>query len=313
MPPSCRCIARHGPTGGPTVSAPLRAKRPHHARRTRACRIDEGLLAMAAALRARPNEVWAGRAAAIQEALLFYDEHTFGAAESISDPGADNTHGAVGREIQLCMGGCQVLRPPARGSHGAAPITGTPLRKSDRSGFQYPGAGSFRPRPDFHRPRDSADGQAFPDRRSRERGRGSGTAPRGPGGGLLLGHLDKERAAARFQDVSDRGFAGSPSEDSRKLPTLRHSRKRLLSTGSQPTDWCGHESQGQGDRRRTCGCFCYLATGSVHIRTNGRPGRIQPSLIQEQEPVPPHHASEGPIRRDCGRARLEEPQAQGGG
>ena len=53
--------------------------------------INEGLLAMAAALRARPNEGWAGRATAIQEALLFYDEHTFGAAESISDPGAENS------------------------------------------------------------------------------------------------------------------------------------------------------------------------------------------------------------------------------
>ena len=53
--------------------------------------INEGLLAMAAALRAKPNEGWAGRAAAIQEALLFYDEHTFGAAESISDPTAENS------------------------------------------------------------------------------------------------------------------------------------------------------------------------------------------------------------------------------
>jgi alpha-mannosidase len=53
--------------------------------------INEGLLAMAAALRAKPNDGWAARAAAIQEALLFYDEHTFGAAESISDPGAENS------------------------------------------------------------------------------------------------------------------------------------------------------------------------------------------------------------------------------
>jgi alpha-mannosidase len=53
--------------------------------------IDEGLLAMAAALQAQPDAGWAGRAAAIQEALLFYDEHTFGAAESISDPMAENS------------------------------------------------------------------------------------------------------------------------------------------------------------------------------------------------------------------------------
>jgi Glycosyl hydrolases family 38 N-terminal domain/Glycosyl hydrolases family 38 C-terminal domain len=53
--------------------------------------INEGLLAMAAALRAKSNDGWSGRAAAIQEALLFYDEHTFGAAESISDPAAENS------------------------------------------------------------------------------------------------------------------------------------------------------------------------------------------------------------------------------
>ena len=53
--------------------------------------IGEGLLAMAAALRVKPTAGWAERTAAIQEALLFYDEHTFGAAESISDPTAENS------------------------------------------------------------------------------------------------------------------------------------------------------------------------------------------------------------------------------
>jgi hypothetical protein len=56
-----------------------------------AMQVNEGLLAIAAALGAKLPAGVAERAAAIQEALLFYDEHTFGAAESISDPLAVNT------------------------------------------------------------------------------------------------------------------------------------------------------------------------------------------------------------------------------
>jgi alpha-mannosidase len=53
--------------------------------------VNEGLLSIAAALGAKLPAGAVERAAAIQEALLFYDEHTFGAAESISDPLAENT------------------------------------------------------------------------------------------------------------------------------------------------------------------------------------------------------------------------------
>jgi hypothetical protein len=53
--------------------------------------VSKGLLAMAvmAGLPLPPGTL--ERVAAIQEALLFYDEHTFGAAESISDPLAENS------------------------------------------------------------------------------------------------------------------------------------------------------------------------------------------------------------------------------
>ncbi len=56
-----------------------------------ATQINEGLMAIASALGAKPRPGWAERDAAVQEALLFYDEHTFGAAESISDPTAQNS------------------------------------------------------------------------------------------------------------------------------------------------------------------------------------------------------------------------------
>lgn len=62
------------------------------ARETQAAmQVNEGLLAIAAALGAKLPVGEVERAGAIQEALLFYDEHTFGAAESISDPLAENT------------------------------------------------------------------------------------------------------------------------------------------------------------------------------------------------------------------------------
>ncbi len=53
--------------------------------------VNEGLLAIASVLGARLPSRWVERVAEVQEALLFYDEHTFGAAESISDPAAQNS------------------------------------------------------------------------------------------------------------------------------------------------------------------------------------------------------------------------------
>ncbi len=53
--------------------------------------VSEGLLAIASVLGAKLLSGWVERVTAVQEALLFYDEHTFGAAESISDPMAQNS------------------------------------------------------------------------------------------------------------------------------------------------------------------------------------------------------------------------------
>ena len=56
-----------------------------------AMQANETLLAMAALLGTPPAPDAAARAQAVQNALLFYDEHTFGAAESISDPLVENS------------------------------------------------------------------------------------------------------------------------------------------------------------------------------------------------------------------------------
>lgn len=55
-----------------------------------AMQVNHGLLAMASILGATIQPDTMRRAAAIQDDLLFYHEHTYGAAESISDPLAEN-------------------------------------------------------------------------------------------------------------------------------------------------------------------------------------------------------------------------------
>ncbi len=52
---------------------------------------DQTLLAMASLLGGPLTRAVSARTAAIQEDLLFYDEHTYGAAESVSDPMAENS------------------------------------------------------------------------------------------------------------------------------------------------------------------------------------------------------------------------------
>ena len=56
-----------------------------------AMQANETLLAMAALLGTPPSPGAGDRIRAVQEDLLFYDEHTFGAAESISDPLVENS------------------------------------------------------------------------------------------------------------------------------------------------------------------------------------------------------------------------------
>ena len=54
--------------------------------------INQGLLSIASLLGSKPDiPKVQERINAIQEDVLFYDEHTYGAAESISDPLAENT------------------------------------------------------------------------------------------------------------------------------------------------------------------------------------------------------------------------------
>ncbi len=56
-----------------------------------AMQANETLMAMAALMGIPPAPDAASRAQSVQNALLFYDEHTFGAAESISDPMVENS------------------------------------------------------------------------------------------------------------------------------------------------------------------------------------------------------------------------------
>jgi alpha-mannosidase len=56
-----------------------------------AIQVSHGLMAISSMLGARIRPQAMQRAAAVQDNLLFYHEHTYGAAESISDPLAENT------------------------------------------------------------------------------------------------------------------------------------------------------------------------------------------------------------------------------
>ncbi|NOX66151.1 MAG: glycosyl hydrolase family 38 [Chlorobi bacterium] len=56
-----------------------------------AMKTDQGMLSMAKLLGANIPAKTMERVSAVQDALLFYDEHTFGASESISDPMAENS------------------------------------------------------------------------------------------------------------------------------------------------------------------------------------------------------------------------------
>ena len=68
------------------------ARETAEARRTHAdMRINQGLLAMARLMGSDLQTGASARIATVQDALLFYDEHTFGASQSISDPMSENS------------------------------------------------------------------------------------------------------------------------------------------------------------------------------------------------------------------------------
>ena len=83
-----------------------------------AMQVNHGLLAMASILGAQINPKTMQRAGAIQDNLLFYHEHTYGAAESITDPLAENTQvqwGEKGSYVWSAVKDSNLLREEAFG------------------------------------------------------------------------------------------------------------------------------------------------------------------------------------------------------
>jgi hypothetical protein len=83
-----------------------------------AMQVNDSLLAMAAVLGAPIQPETLARSAAVQEDLLFYDEHTYGAAESIDDPMAENTQvqwGEKGSYAWTAVKNATLLREEAMG------------------------------------------------------------------------------------------------------------------------------------------------------------------------------------------------------
>jgi len=83
-----------------------------------AMQVSEGLLALAALLGADPRPGVLDRIRAIRDDLLFYAEHTYGAAESISDPMAENSQvqwGEKGSYVWNAVKQSNLLREEAFG------------------------------------------------------------------------------------------------------------------------------------------------------------------------------------------------------
>ena len=91
-----------------------------------AMQVNHGLLAMAPLLGARVQPATMQRAAAIQDDLLFYDEHTYGAAESISDPLAENAQVQWGEKASYVWSAVKDAALAARG--GVRPGAGASCR-----------------------------------------------------------------------------------------------------------------------------------------------------------------------------------------
>lgn len=83
-----------------------------------AMQVNDGLLAMASLLGAEVHPETLQRAGAIQDDLLFYHEHTYGAAESISDPLAENSQVQWGEKssyVWSAVKNAHLLREEAMG------------------------------------------------------------------------------------------------------------------------------------------------------------------------------------------------------
>jgi len=83
-----------------------------------AMQVNHGLLAIASLLGAPISPKTMQRAAAIQDDLLFYQEHTYGAAESISDPLAENSQVQWGEKasyVWSAVKNANLLREEAMG------------------------------------------------------------------------------------------------------------------------------------------------------------------------------------------------------
>lgn len=83
-----------------------------------AMQVNDGLLTMAALLGADVHPDTLQRAGAIQDDLLFYHEHTYGAAESISDPLAENSQVQWGEKssyVWSAVKNAHLLREEAMG------------------------------------------------------------------------------------------------------------------------------------------------------------------------------------------------------
>ncbi len=196
--------------------------------------VQPTLLAMASllALASAPTSCDCASSAVITDALLFYDEHTFGAAESIAIRSGRELEVQWGEKSAVRLGRGQApprsARRPWGGSSRARPRN-APRRSwcSTRSAWR-----AVRPRRGVRRPRDPA---ATPRSASSTttRPRGGRPAPAARADGTYWGLWRARRAGAGFADLADRradAATPAPQPARRRAPSSRTS-----TTGSRST------------------------------------------------------------------------------
>ena len=133
-----------------------------------AMQVNHGLLAMASILGAQISPKTMQRAAAIQDNLLFYEEHTYGAAESIDDPLAENSQVQWGEKASYAWTAVKDSNLPARGGLWFVAGFSAASRRPHAGGLQYTRLVAFRVGARVYRPRDAAAGSRLPYPRRRK-------------------------------------------------------------------------------------------------------------------------------------------------
>ena len=247
---AARSMRRPGPTGGPTASARRRASWPPRAAPRAGWRPSRACWRCARCWATPPGQDTLERVDSAREQLVFYGEHTYGAAESISDPGRCQQHRTVGAQAGLRLGSGQGDRARRGGRAGPAGSLPGPRRRADGHRRQHPGAPAHGPGAGVDRPRAAAAGASL---RAAGRGRRDGARPgaAAPGRRELVGPLGARRAGPGLAHLALRPGGPRAGRAGRDAAAHRHVARELHPAPAPgPRDRSDREPLRQGARAR---------------------------------------------------------------